>query len=205
MAEEKKAIPSWITDNESYSAKSNAKAVFKKKSTTSNFLITIVYNCGSKDLRANPNLRLRIYNAFQTIMPKYKRALETKVILKPFGKTQLAKCQLTGFDWTCEKAPNKGRIHIHAIAVFNGTCHIQIEKSRIALNTEFQRAFPEMDTTNNLHYNIKPYKDTKKILDYYITKQRENEPEEDIELGGDSDPEESEEEEEDNGDEPSMR
>lgn len=200
------SIPNWITDDEKYNSESKAKTKFKKQTANSNFLITIVYNSGTQSLRNNPELRLKIYNVFNDLMPKLGQALKAKVILKPLGKAKLTNCQMTKYDFTIERAPSKGRIHSHAIAMFSSPCHIDLTKARTAINNTFKKALPDMVATNNLHFQVKNYRDTNKVLELYLNKQKENEPEmvqivEDEDVLEDSD---SDSDDEKNNDEPDM-
>lgn len=159
-----KLVPESIVNGTAPAVKIKPKKTSTSISKHSNFIVTI-----------NPNISEK-----QTDTPEARRELGGKLLkINAMIKERFQKCELlkkrgsSGDDWKCpvledyktqlEQSEDKGWIHSHALVSFAGEVHIDVNSARAMIKEMFPNGF---------HFDVKYFRDTKKIVEHYVGKQQ---------------------------------
>lgn len=138
---------------------------------SSSFLITVNPNASYKII-VTEEQKANLYRALRAAMNRLGSGFQTKEVLKPFPSVnpQPVTANVKQYEFNIENGNKAGFMHVHAILILDGKCHIDLKKAQTLLDAELGSYH---EPGQHVYLNIRSFKDQKSVIEAYLKKSQE--------------------------------
>lgn len=142
--------------------KKDPKSEYKKQATQSNFIVTLDPKFSNAQIDSRPKL-LAAIGKLNTWVNHLKNQSTNGEWLKQKGRAtaRWTHPRLVKFNPELERGEQTGKLHVHVLLSFDGTCHMDLAKLRAYSRSHFGKV---------PHLDVRFFQNAEKVMQAYIKK-----------------------------------